>query len=50
MSWYRRAALNLPPWVFGLAYTLFGLTVLAAFVFYPPRRPVMFTRPGGGPP
>ncbi len=27
-----------PSWVFTLVYTLFGATVLAAFVFYPPRR------------
>ena len=26
-----------PPWVFTLAYVLFGLVVLAAFVFAPPR-------------
>ena len=25
------------PWVFGLIYTLFGVLVLLAFVFIPPR-------------
>jgi len=28
-----------PFWVFSLCYTLFGLTVLAAWVLIPPRRP-----------
>jgi hypothetical protein len=28
-----------PPWVFGLAYTLFGLLVLATFILGPPRWP-----------
>jgi hypothetical protein len=27
-----------PPWVFALAYTLFGLLVAAAWWFFPPRR------------
>ena len=27
-----------PSWVFTFVYTLFGATVVAAFVFYPPRR------------
>lgn len=30
---------DLPAWVFTLAYSLFGLAVLATFVFVPPRRP-----------
>jgi hypothetical protein len=37
-----------PPWVFTTLYCAFGLLVLAAFVFGPPRRP---RRAGaGGPP
>jgi len=30
---------ELPAWVFTTCYTLFGLAVLAAFVWAPPRRP-----------
>lgn len=30
--------LEFPPWVFTTIYTLFGLTVLATWVFAPPRR------------
>jgi hypothetical protein len=38
--WVHRAIfLDLPPWAFVTAYTLFGLVVLATFVFYPPGRP-----------
>jgi len=29
---------DLPPWVFVVAYTLFGLLVLGAWFYYPPRR------------
>ncbi len=30
---------DLPPWAFITAYSLFGLAVLATFVFFPPRWP-----------
>lgn len=37
--WVHRAIfIDLPPWAFLTAYTLFGLLVLATFVFYPPVR------------
>ncbi|MCA9148893.1 MAG: DUF2784 domain-containing protein [Planctomycetales bacterium] len=29
---------NFAPWVFSLGYTLFGLAVLATFIWIPPRR------------
>jgi hypothetical protein len=29
---------DLPPWIFTLIYTLFGLSVLATWVFAPPRK------------
>jgi hypothetical protein len=29
---------DLPPWVFVVAYTLFALALVAAFIRYPPRR------------
>ncbi|QDV39303.1 DUF2784 domain-containing protein [Tautonia plasticadhaerens] len=36
--WVHRVIFfDLPPWAFITAYTLFGLVVLATFVFYPPR-------------
>lgn len=37
---------DLPPAAFTLAYTAFGLAVLAAFVFAPPRRPQLTSRSG----
>jgi hypothetical protein len=37
--WLHRVLFfDLPPWAFITAYTLFGLLVLATFVFYPPVR------------
>ena len=37
--WLQRLLFyDAPSWTFTLAYTLFGALVLAAFVFYPPRR------------
>ena len=36
--WLQRLLYHdLPPWVFVLAYSLFGLLVLAAWVYVPPR-------------
>ena len=35
---YRLLYYEAEPWVFTLAYTLFGLAVLAAFILCPPRR------------
>ena len=35
---HRLIFLDLPPWVFITAYTLFGLVVLGTFAFYPPTR------------
>ena len=35
---HRVMFVQAPPWVFTLAYTLFGLAVLATFVWLPPRR------------
>jgi polyferredoxin len=29
---------DLPPWVFLVAYTLFGLLVLGAWIYFPPGR------------
>ena len=42
---HRLIFYDAPSWVFTLVYTLFGATVVAAFVFYPPRK-----RPEGNPP
>ncbi|MBX6315062.1 MAG: DUF2784 domain-containing protein [Isosphaeraceae bacterium] len=36
---HRLIFFRAPPWVFTLIYTLFGLLVVATFVFAPPRRP-----------
>jgi hypothetical protein len=36
------------PWVFTVAYTLFGLLVLGTFVLAPPRRPVRKARGESG--
>ena len=38
------------PWVFTLAYTLFGLLVLATFVLAPPHRPARKARAASGRP
>ena len=40
IAWWlhRLIFYDAPSWVFTLVYTLFGTTVVAAFVFYPPRR------------
>jgi hypothetical protein len=39
-SWtHRLFFFSAPRWVFSAGYTLFGLTVLIAFVLGPPRRP-----------
>jgi len=35
---HRLIFYDAPSWVFTVIYTAFGATVLAAFVFYPPRR------------
>ena len=35
---HRLIFYDAPSWVFTLVYTLFGATVVAAFVFYPPRK------------
>ena len=35
---HRLIFYDAPSWVFTLVYTLFGATVVAAFVWYPPRR------------
>ena len=38
-GWLHRLVFyDAPSWVFTLVYTLFGATVVAAFLFYPPRR------------
>jgi hypothetical protein len=48
-SWtHRLFFFTAPRWVFSLAYTLFGLVVLATFVLGPPRRP--WRKPGQGRP
>lgn len=36
---HRLIFFDFPPWVFIISYTIFGLIVLATFLFYPPRRP-----------
>jgi len=36
---HRAVFFEFPPWMFTVAYTLFGLAVLATFVWAPPRRP-----------
>ncbi len=36
---HRLIFFEFPPWVFIISYTIFGLIVLATFLFYPPRRP-----------
>jgi hypothetical protein len=43
---HRMIFFDLPPWVFVTAYTLFGLGVLATFVFYPPGRLARNNGPG----
>lgn len=35
---HRLIFFDAPPWVFTLGYTLFGASVLLAFLFVPPRR------------
>ena len=35
---YRLLYYRAPPWVFTLAYTLFGLLVVLTWLLYPPRR------------
>ena len=35
---HRLIFYDAPSWMFTLVYTLFGATVVAAFVFHPPRR------------
>jgi len=37
-----------PAWVFTLVYTLFAVTVIAALLAYPPRRPRVFRHAQGG--
>ena len=45
---HRLIFFDAEPWVFTLAYTLFGLLVLGTFVFAPPRRPGREARGGSG--
>ena len=42
---HRLIFYDAPSWVFTVVYTAFGATVLAAFVFYPPRRRVRSKSP-----
>jgi hypothetical protein len=39
---HRLIFFDAPPWVFTLGYTLFGASVLLAFVLAPPRLPRHF--------
>ncbi len=45
---HRLIFFDAEPWVFTLAYTLFGLLVLGTFVFAPPHWPGRKGRIGGG--
>jgi hypothetical protein len=38
------------PWVFTLAYSLFGFSVFATYLFVPPRRPEWLRQPPTHPP
>ena len=42
---HRLIFYDAPSWVFTVIYTAFGATVLAAFVFYPPRRRIRSKSP-----